>query len=214
MCVRWWKNPHINVFSTAVKHSSDLPDASVRFWALHSIKLESNTLKHAHALHRTNVPGDATLDCSLALSRIHLSQTHRHHFSFQSPVNVGKGFFGSHKWIFTTDFPNQRELSAIWHCISVVRLCIIRVSLVISVLLILSDGKHLEFYTHCCCCRLQNLLEFFKTGQISHKLWGWAGIDAVPLKPGLDKESMNVNSSAVLCCAQHWQLYVPFWCAE
>lgn len=172
----------------------------MRFWALHSIKLESNTLKHAHTLHRTNVLSDATLDCSLALSRVHLSQTHRwYHFSFQSPVYVGKGFFCSSKWIFTTDFPNRRELSAIWHCISVVKLGIIKVSLVISALLILSDGKHLEFHTHCCCCCLQNLLEFFRTGQISHKQWGWAGIDAVPQKPELDKESINVNSFAVPC---------------
>jgi len=88
---------------------------------------------------------------------------------------VGKGFFCSHKWIFTTDFPKRRELSAIWHCISVVKSNL-------SITDILSDGKHLEFHTHCCSCRLQNLLEFFKfkTGQISHKLWGWAGIDVVP----------------------------------
>lgn len=146
-CVWGAENPHISIFSTACQAFffwSPWCFFAVRFWALHSTKLESNTLKHAHTLHRTNVPSDATLDRSLALSRVHLSQTHRwYHFSFHSPVYVGKGFFCSSKWIFTTDFPNRRELSAIWHCISVVKLGIIRVSLVISALLILSDGKHL-----------------------------------------------------------------------
>lgn len=42
--------------------------------------------------------------------------------------------------------PNRRELSAIWLCISVVKLSIVQVSLVISAVLIPSDGKHLEFH--------------------------------------------------------------------